>query len=136
MPNLKLLLVLLRKMRVDCKGVENGQLAVDEFKAWREAQLRGDASVPLPYDVLLIDGNMPVLGGIAATRLLRQMAVPIPIFAVTGNAMAEDTDEFLRAGANSPVLTKPVQQKELRKIIEAQQLARRKEWRAAHTPAR
>ena len=130
LPNLKLLLMLLRKMKVECVGVENGQLAVNAFKPWREHQLQGDAGFALPFDLLLIDGNMPVLGGIEATRQLRAMGVSIPIYAVTGNAMAEDTQEFLRAGANSPVLTKPVQQRELKKIIETQQTMLRKHWRA------
>ena len=135
LPNLKLLLMLLRKMKVECVGVENGQLAVDAFRAWREHQLRGELSFALPFDLLLIDGNMPVLGGIAATRQLRAMGVPIPIYAVTGNAMAEDTEEFIRAGANSPVLTKPVQQKELKRIIETQQLQLKKEWKAKRVAA-
>jgi hypothetical protein len=45
-------------------------------------------------------------------------------------SQAEDTAEFLNAGATSPVLTKPVQQKELRKIIEAQKALLKKEWKA------
>ena len=72
---------------------------------------------------------MPKLSGIEATRQLRAMGLTIPIYAVTGNAMAEDTAEFLSAGANSPILTKPVQQKELHRILQLHAAEVRKAWR-------
>jgi CheY-like chemotaxis protein len=130
MPNLKLLLVLLRKMRTEAVGVENGQLAVERFREWHEHHKRRDVGFPLPFDLVLMDGNMPILGGIEATRQLRAMGVGIPIYAVTGNAMAEDTADFLRAGANAPVLTKPIQQKELQKILSQHLQELRKHWKA------
>ena len=130
LPNLKLLLVLLRKMRTEAVGVENGQLAVDRFRDWHERRKRGELNAPLPFDLVLMDGNMPILGGIEATRQLRAMGVSLPIYAVTGNAMAEDTAEFLRAGANAPVLTKPIQQKELQKILTQHMHDLRKHWKA------
>ena len=136
-PNLKLLLVLLRKCKVDAAGVENGQLAVDKFAAYgaalkvAKANDTPAAALPSPpFDVVLMDGNMPILGGIAATRQLRAMGVTVPIYAVTGNAMAEDTAEFLAAGANEPILTKPVQQKELHRILQLHAGEVRKAWGA------
>ena len=48
---------------------------------------------------------MPVMNGIQATLLLRRHGISIPIVAVTGNALAEDVNAFMLAGANS-VLTK------------------------------
>ena len=136
-PNLKLLLVLLRKCKVEAVGVENGQLAVDAFHAYAQqlkahaaAAQRDGAQPQPPFDLVLMDGNMPILGGIEATRQLRALGVTIPIYAVTGNAMAEDTAAFLRAGANEPVLTKPVQQKELHRILQQHAAEVRKAWRA------
>lgn len=138
-PNLKLLLVLLRKCKVEAVGVENGQLAVDAFNAYGVAMKASKAkptsptdvdSLPSPpFDLILMDGNMPKLSGIEATRQLRALGVTIPIYAVTGNAMAEDTAEFLRAGANEPILTKPVQQKELHRILNQHAAEVRKAWR-------
>ena len=140
MPNLKLLLVLLRKCKVDAVGVENGQLAVDAFRAYGQQVAAAAAAAAAgvvqqsppspPFDLILMDGNMPILGGIEATRQLRAMGVTIPIYAVTGNAMAEDTAEFLRAGATPPILTKPVQQKELHRVLHLHATEVRKAWRA------
>jgi CheY-like chemotaxis protein len=61
-----------------------------------------------PYDLILMDGEMPILNGFDATRRLRSMGVTIPILAVTGNALQEDKELFTNAGANE-ILTKPLQ---------------------------
>ena len=116
-PNLKLLLMLLRRMNVKAEGVEDGQQCVDRFQAWYQAQIAGQHPNPSPYDLVLMDGNMPVMSGVAATKQLRAMGVKIPIHAVTGNALAEDVQEFLSAGATLPVLTKPVQQRDLHGLL-------------------
>ena len=116
-PNLKLLLMLLRRMNVKAEGVENGQQCIDRFQAWHQAQMAGQDPNPSPYDLVLMDGNMPVMSGVEATKQLRAMGVMIPIHAVTGNALAEDVQEFIRAGATCPVLTKPVQQRDLHALL-------------------
>lgn len=43
--------------------------------------------------------QMPVLGGIEATRILRSMGLTIPIVALTGEALQEDQEAFMEAGA-------------------------------------
>jgi CheY-like chemotaxis protein len=58
----------------------------------------------LSYDA----GLMPVKDGFQATRELRAMGVNIPIIAVTGNALQEDKELFMKAGVDA-VLTKPLQ---------------------------
>ena len=55
---------------------------------------------------------MPVMNGVEATRVLRSRGFTLPICAVTGNALTEDVDAFLAAGANE-VLTKPVSKAKL-----------------------
>lgn len=50
------------------------------------------------------------------TSRLRAMGYTNPIFGVTGNALAEDREEFVRAGANF-VLTKPCTGQQLRETI-------------------
>ena len=86
------------------QGVENGLLAVHEFES--SSQHRS------PFDIILMDGCMPVMNGIDATKRLRAMNITIPIVGLTGNAMIDDIREFLNVGVNA-VLTKPVQQNEL-----------------------
>lgn len=121
-PNLKLLLLLLRKSNCIAEGVENGQLCVDRFTDWYDKCQRlppGSPTPALPFDMILIDGNMPILDGPAACRKCRAMGVNIPIIAVTGNALIEDQRAFIEAGANE-VLSKPIQQGELQRLLNAE----------------
>jgi DNA-binding response OmpR family regulator len=52
--------------------------------------------------------EMPVMDGYETARRLREMGAAVPILALTANAMAEQQDEFLAAGADA-VLTKPAE---------------------------
>ena len=72
----------------------NGQLGVDAVAA----------SQP-PFDVVLMDIQMPVLDGFGATRKIRQELHmrALPIVAMTANAMASDRQACLDAGMNEHV---------------------------------
>ncbi len=75
---------------------ENGQEAVEQVAAGA-------------FDLILMDMQMPVMGGLEATRLIRQRPEyrHIPIIAMTANAFNEDRDACIQAGMND-FLTKPV----------------------------
>ncbi len=63
-----------------------------------------------PYDVVLMDIQMPVMDGYAATQEIRNLKSEIrniPIIAMTAHAMAGDEDKSLQAGMNGHV-TKPI----------------------------
>ncbi|NMM42886.1 response regulator [Rhodospirillaceae bacterium KN72] len=62
-----------------------------------------------PFDVVLMDGQMPVLDGVAATKILRkdERFDSLPIIAMTANVMAGDRQRFLDAGMNEH-LGKPI----------------------------
>jgi two-component system, sensor histidine kinase and response regulator len=66
------------------------------------------------YDVVLMDIQMPVVGGLEATRKIRKDArfKDLPIIAMTAHAMAGDREKSIEAGMNDHV-TKPIDPDEL-----------------------
>ncbi|HTS52723.1 MAG TPA: ATP-binding protein [Burkholderiales bacterium] len=92
--NRELVRLVLEEVGLRVSGAENGRVGAD--MALQES-----------YDVILMDMQMPVMDGFAATRLLRQSGVKIPIIALTANAMKGFEQEVLEAGC-SGYLTKPV----------------------------
>jgi signal transduction histidine kinase/ActR/RegA family two-component response regulator len=67
--------------------VGNGREAVEALQA-----------SALPYSLVLMDVQMPVMDGIEATRIIRRTQPDIPILAVTAHAMKEDQKKCLAAG--------------------------------------
>ena len=63
-----------------------------------------------PYDVVLMDDQMPEMDGVSATHAIRALDGPaarVPIIAVTGNVLAEDRARYEGAGM-SDYITKPI----------------------------
>lgn len=79
----------------------NGQEAVDTFKASDENY----------FDAILMDVRMPVMDGITATRVIRELdrkdAAAIPIIAMTADAFEEQQKQTIEAGM-SYHLSKPI----------------------------
>ena len=70
------------------------------------------------YDIVLMDVQMPVMGGYEATRLIRadEKYAYLPIIAMTAHAMQGAKDESLVAGMNDYV-SKPIDQKQLFSVL-------------------
>jgi CheY-like chemotaxis protein len=97
--NRKIIELVLRPTGVKITVVENGADAVAAFRAE-------------PFDLILMDVQMPVMDGLTAIRLIRahEAVEPrsrTPILALTANAMAEHVAASSEAGADGH-LTKPV----------------------------
>jgi PAS domain S-box-containing protein len=91
----------------------NGEAAVE---SWTAARAAGT-----PYDLILMDVQMPVMDGLEATRRIRAGEAgtpPTPIVALTANAYAEDREACLAAGMDA-LLVKPLDRERLREALEA-----------------
>ena len=83
----------------DVEIAPNGQAAVDLACAARDADR--------PFELVLMDMQMPILDGYEATRVLRSQGFHMPIIALTAHAMPEDRLECLRFGCDEYV-SKPI----------------------------
>ncbi|NJM09882.1 MAG: response regulator [Bdellovibrionaceae bacterium] len=69
------------------------------------------------YDVVLMDLQMPRMGGVEATRLLRKRGYRRPIIALTAHSLNEDRERCISVGCTE-YLTKPIQRNHLVQVIE------------------
>jgi CheY-like chemotaxis protein len=91
----------------------NGEHAV---QAWRDACMTGT-----PFDLVLMDVQMPQLDGLDATRRIRTMEADLgarrtPVVALTANTQVEDREACLAAGMDE-ILTKPLDREQLAEAI-------------------
>ena len=68
------------------------------------------------YDLILMDVQMPVMDGLAATKRLRSEGYAKPIVSITANAMKEDRDRCIAAGSDD-YLTKPIDVRRLHSVM-------------------
>ncbi|TWT37387.1 Sensory/regulatory protein RpfC [Posidoniimonas corsicana] len=104
--NRKLLRLLLERGGAKVRMAENGQVAVD-------------LASQTHFDVILMDMQMPVLDGYAATARLREHGFNGPIIALTAHAMKGDREKCERAGCTG-YLSKPVDAEQLHEALSSQ----------------
>lgn len=71
-----------------------------------------------PYDVVLMDVQMPKMDGLEATRRIRDSGLSTRIIAMTAHAMDGDRDECLQAGMDE-YISKPIKMEELARTLES-----------------
>ncbi|MBW7896604.1 MAG: response regulator [Opitutaceae bacterium] len=104
--NQRVIQLMLKKLGLQCVLVGHGQAAMD-------ALLNGES-----FDAVIMDCQMPGMDGFETTRQVRQKlnGRPLPIIALTANAMASDREACLAAGMDD-FLAKPVRMEELKQCL-------------------
>ena len=92
--NRKLISLVLQRAGAVVATAENGRFGAD-------------LALKEPFDLVLMDMQMPVMDGYTAAMLLRQSGLTAPIIALTAHAMKGDQDRCLAAGCSGYV-TKPI----------------------------
>jgi len=107
--NQRLICAFLRKVGVEVTVADNGRIAVERVA---EAAAQGT-----PFDVVLMDMQMPELDGYAATARLRSEGHQLPVIALTAHAMAGERERCLTAGCDE-YITKPISRADLIRTVE------------------
>ena len=94
---------LLESLGVEVKLVSNGQEALE-------------AAQHEPFDLILMDMQMPVMDGIEATRRLREANNQTPVVALTANVLEKHHYAFKSAGADG-FLAKPIDTGRLKQVL-------------------
>jgi len=97
--NQRLIRLLLAKVGLETAICENGQQGVERALEAREAGT--------PFDLILMDMQMPIMDGYTATRILRRRGYTGSIIALTAHAMHSERGRCLAAGCDD-FATKPV----------------------------
>ncbi|MEO7162021.1 MAG: response regulator, partial [Bdellovibrionia bacterium] len=115
--NQKIALKVLEKMGLSADAVANGQEVLDAHRS-------------IPYDLILMDCQMPELDGYETSRMIRASnSLPrtdVPIIAMTANAISGDKERCLSAGMND-YISKPVKNDELFAVLSRWLLAEKVE---------
>jgi signal transduction histidine kinase/ActR/RegA family two-component response regulator len=106
--NQRLVSFVLKKAGAHVSIVENGQAAMELALEARDAGQ--------PYDVILMDIQMPVMDGYTATSRLRAAGYDGPIIGLTAHTMSGDRDKCIAAGCDD-YATKPIDRAKLVSLI-------------------
>jgi len=101
--NQMLVKLMLEKMGLEVTIVDDGRKALEELSRQ-------------PYDIVLMDIQMPVMNGYEAARAIRQKGITTPIIAITANAMKGDDRKCLESGCDA-YMSKPVDRNKLYELM-------------------
>lgn len=98
-------------------GFPNIDVAVDGKEAVAKIiQSADEKHATVPYDLVLMDVNMPVQDGVSATQELREKGYQMPIVAMTANALKGQAEAYIAKGMTG-YIAKPVDRKLLVKVL-------------------
>lgn len=105
--------IILDNAGITYETANNGVEAIEKFKNGT-------------YDLILMDENMPELGGIGATKAIRAIEKETnqkhtPIISLTANALKGDRERFLEAGMDD-YISKPVEPQNLLSVIKSRMI--------------
>ncbi len=129
--NQKVAVNMLKKLGHKIEIANNGKEAVQAFVTSRELTIAGyqtEKKIENPFDIVLMDGQMPVMSGIEATKEIRRIerdvlkitegsSKRISIIALTANAMKGAKEICLESGMDA-FISKPITRKKLCDVIE------------------
>ena len=109
--NMMIVVAMLEQWGVQVGQVTDGSMAL--------AAVEHAVSERLPFDMVLMDVQMPEMSGHEAARQLRQRydAQALPIVALTAAALVSERDHALQSGMND-FLTKPIDAQQLRATVQ------------------
>jgi CheY-like chemotaxis protein len=105
--------IILDNAGITYETANNGVEAIEKFKN-------------RTYDLILMDENMPELGGIGATKAIRAIEKETnqkhtPIISLTANALKGDRERFLEAGMDD-YISKPVEPQNLLSVLRSRMI--------------
>src|SRR5690606_9984238 len=106
----RLIGLVLRKAGYEVAVAENGRIAIEKI---RQGETQGK-----PFDLILMDMQMPEVDGYSAARRLRDEGCQTPIIALTAHAMTGDREKCLAAGCDE-YLSKPIDRSLLLATVQA-----------------
>ncbi len=103
--NQAVIIGLLEDLNIDIDIANNGQEAIELY------QINSNK-----YKLIFMDIQMPIIDGISATKIIREIDKNIPIVALTANVMKDDIENIKFAGMNE-YLSKPIEVEKLYKTL-------------------
>ena len=126
-PTRTMLVRLLRRLDLDVQEAGNG---LEGVRACSEKAMQQGGDQQKPFDLILMDKEMPVMDGHEATKTLRRNGVTAPIIGVTANVLESDREKFISQGLDD-FLQKPVSRDDLVSVLQKHGLCGCDPFRAA-----
>jgi CheY-like chemotaxis protein len=107
--NRKVLVNFMKRLQLDVAWAENGQTAWKQIEQARETDS--------PFDLVVMDIQMPVMDGLQAIRMIRTQGYDMPVIALSAFDLEERDSEYRSAGFTETIC-KPVDLQYLHDVMQ------------------